>query len=479
MNILHDALEVQAGRVQRIHFIGIGGSGMSGIAEVLLNQGYRISGSDQSNSSSTIKHLSGLGAKIFCGHGAENVQDVDLVVVSSAIANDNPELVAAHAARIPVIPRAQMLAELMRPRFGIAIAGTHGKTTTTSLVTSLLAEGGLDPTFVIGGLLNSAGTNARLGASNYLVAEADESDASFLYLKPQITVVTNIDADHTWSYDGDFANIKKTFIEFLHHLPLSGLAVLCLDDPVIREVLPQVSRPMLTYGFSEDADIRARDFRQHETRTFFTACLPNNEEIEIALNLPGRHNVLNALAAIGIAIEVGVSKEAIQSALTNFQGIGRRFQIRGEYGVAEGQRALVIDDYGHHPREMAATVEAIRLAWPNRRLVMAFQPHRYTRTSALFEDFAQVLSEVDRLFLLEVYSAGESPIAGADSRTLCRAIRQRGRVDPIYVGRDEKLSDLLHGVLEDGDILILQGAGDIGAIAANLPVITDLCKVSS
>lgn len=468
MNLLNQSPNNE-GRVQHIHFVGIGGSGMSGIAEVLLNQGYAVSGSDKSDGT-TVKRLRELGAKIFPNHEANNVTDVDIVVASTAIEQDNPELVAAHAQRIPVIPRAQMLAELMRNRYGIAIAGTHGKTTTTSLVASVLAEGGLDPTFVIGGLLNSAGTNARLGTSHFLVAEADESDASFLYLKPQITVVTNVDADHLWSYDNDFNKVKRTFIEFLHHLPMNGLAVLCLDDPVIRELLPEVGRPMLTYGFSEDADVRASNFRQQGTQTFFTVHLPQQESFDITLNLPGKHNVLNALATIAIAKELKVSNAAILKALTNFQGIGRRFQMRGQYDFGTG-RALVIDDYGHHPREMSATMEAIRLAWPERRLVMAFQPHRYSRTNALFEDFSQVLSEVDQLFLLEIYSAGEHPIPGVDSKSLCRSIRQRGRVEPIYIGRDEKLTDYFANVLQDGDILLLQGAGDIGGIVASLPVI--------
>ena len=468
MSLLNEGIKDRTGRNQRIHFVGIGGSGMSGIAEVLINQGYAVSGSD-SCGGEVISRLRALGAQIFNKHEAEHVSHVDIVVTSTAITSDNPELVAAYAARIPVVPRAQMLAELMRTRYGIAIAGTHGKTTTTSLVTSVLAEGGFDPTFVIGGVLNSAGSNARLGASQYLVAEADESDASFLYLKPTITVVTNIDADHTWSYDGDFSKIKKTFLEFLHHLPLSGLAVLCIDDPIIRELLPQVARPMLTYGFSPDADIRAIDFEQKETRTYFTVQMPGTKRIKISLNLPGRHNVLNALAAIAVGKEVGVDEAALERTFANFQGIGRRFQIRGKYNFPTG-KALVIDDYGHHPREMLATMEAIHLAWPKRRLVMAFQPHRYTRTSILFEDFAQVLSEVDRLFLLEVYPAGEQPLPGVDSRALCRAIRQRGRVEPIYVSREEHLANLLPGVLQDDDILLLQGAGDIGAIAAMLPV---------
>jgi UDP-N-acetylmuramate--alanine ligase len=451
---------------QHIHFVGIGGSGMSGIAEVLLNSGYVISGSDTSHSAN-VQRLIALGAQVFLTHAAENLKDVDILVVSSAIAEDNPEVAAARLARIPVVPRAQMLAELMRTRDGIAIAGTHGKTTTTSLVTSLLSEGGLDPTFVIGGVLNSAGTNARLGASNYFVAEADESDASFLYLKPQMAVVTNIDADHTWFYSNNFENIRKTFVDFLHHLPLSGLAVLCADDPGVQSILDQVARPLKTYGFSADADVCARHFEQQGVRSYFTASFPNHPAIEIELNLPGQHNVLNALAAMTLALEIGVAPHAIQAALKGFQGIGRRFQIKGELGFGKG-RALLIDDYGHHPREMSATLEAIRLAWPTRRIVMAFQPHRYTRTLALFEDFAQVLSSVDKLVLLDIYAAGEALIPGADGRSLCHSIRQRGRVDPIFLPRGEPLADVLVDILADGDILLMQGAGDIGMMAAKL-----------
>lgn len=454
------------GRIKHIHFIGIGGAGMGGIAEVLLNEGYVISGSDRGESNMT-QRLKNLGATIFKGHAAEHVQTVDVVVVSTAIAQDNPEVVAAHEARIPVVPRALMLAELMRFRYGIAIAGTHGKTTTTSLVTSLLAEGGLDPTFVIGGLLNSAGSNARLGSGKYLVAEADESDASFLHLQPMISVVTNIDADHMSTYNGDFEQLKKTFKDFLLHLPFYGLAVLCLDDPVIKELIPDVGRPVMTYGFNEEADVRAINFKQMGTKNYFTVLRRDKAPLDVTLNLPGQHNVLNALATIAVATEVGVDDAAILRALENFSGVGRRFQICGEFETTNG-KVLMVDDYGHHPTEVAVTLKAIRAAWPERRLVMAFQPHRYSRTRDLFEDFAQVLSEVDVLLLLEVYSAGEAPIAGADSRSLCRNIRQRGKVDPIFIETKEDLPQTLQTMLQDGDVLLTQGAGDIGGISAYL-----------
>jgi UDP-N-acetylmuramate--alanine ligase len=390
-------------------------------------------------------------------------------VVSTAVSPSNPEVIAARARRVPVVPRAVMLAELMRLKQGIAIAGTHGKTTTTSLITSLLAEGGMDPTFVIGGRLNSAGANARLGAGRYLVAEADESDASFLFLQPMIAVVTNIDADHLPTYGGDFERLRETFVEFLHHLPFYGLAVLCADDPQVRAILPQLSRPVLSYGFTEDCDARASDLVQDGLRTRFLAHLPNlREPLPITLNLPGRHSVLNALAAIAVAHELGVSETAIRRALMNFQGIGRRFQLHGELSLPDGGRAAVMEDYGHHPREIQAVLEAVRGAWPERRLVLAFQPHRFTRTRDLFDDFAQVLSEVDALILLDVYPAGEKPIAGADGRSLSRAIRTRGKVDPVFVEQTADLPAALPGLLRDGDLLLLMGAGDIGAMAAQL-----------
>lgn len=455
-------------RIRHIHFVGIGGAGMSGIAEVLLNLGYSVSGSDLKASAVTAR-LVELGATVCQGHRAEHVAGCDVVVISSAVAEDNPEVVAARAMRVPVVPRAEMLAELMRFRYGIAVAGTHGKTTTTSLITSLLAEGGLDPTFVIGGRLNSAGANARLGGGRYLVAEADESDASFLFLQPMVAVVTNIDADHLSTYGGDFERLRETFIEFLHHLPFYGLAVLCTDDPQVRTILPRMSRPVLTYGTSEDCDARATDIVQEGLRTRFLAHLPNlRAPLPITLNLPGRHSVLNALAALAIAHELGISETAIRRALKNFQGIGRRFQQHGELTLPDGGRATVMDDYGHHPREVQAVLSALRGAWPERRLVLAFQPHRYSRTRDLFDDFALVLSEVDALLLLDVYPAGEKPIAGADGRSLSRAIRTRGKVEPVFVEFTADLPALLPDLLRDGDLLLLMGAGDIGAMAVQL-----------
>jgi UDP-N-acetylmuramate--alanine ligase len=457
------------GRVRQVHFIGIGGAGMSGIAEVLHNLGYQVSGSDMRESAAT-RRLAGLGIRISIGHAAAHVVDCDAVVVSTAIRAENPELVAARARRIPVVPRAEMLAELMRFRFGIGVAGTHGKTTTTSLIASLLAEGGLDPTFVIGGLLNSAASHAQLGAGHYLVAEADESDASFLYLQPSMAVVTNIDADHLSTYQGDFERLRQTFIEFLHHLPFYGLAVLCLDDPDVRGILPEVSRPVITYGLDATADVHATDVQQAGAQTHFRAHRREQaDSLSITLNLPGRHNVQNALAAIAVATELGVSDANIQRALADFQGIGRRFQIAGEIATAAGT-VMLIDDYGHHPRELAPTIAAARAGWPGRRLVVVFQPHRYTRTRDLFEDFVQVLSEVDVLVLCEVYAAGEAPIAGADGRALARGIRVRGQVDPVFVDDLGRLPDVLGDLLADGDLLLTLGAGDIGAAAQRLPV---------
>jgi UDP-N-acetylmuramate--alanine ligase len=456
-------------RIRRIHFVGIGGAGMSGIAEVLLNLGYEVSGSDIRESTVT-RRLQDKGARLMIGHVADNVKDCDVVVISSAVSADNPEVMAAREARIPVVPRAEMLAELMRFRFGIAVAGTHGKTTTTSLTASLLAEGGLDPTFVIGGLLNSAGTNARLGEGRYLVAEADESDASFLYLAPTMAVVTNIDADHMATYGGDFENLRQAFIEFLHHLPFYGLAVLCIDDPVVRELLPSVSKPVMTYGFeSEDADVYGFDLQQQGAHTHFRVRRKDHEgELAVTLNMPGAHNALNALAAIAVATELEVSDEDIQNGLAHFQGIGRRFQVYGELDTDAGS-VLLVDDYGHHPREVAATIEAARQAWPERRLVLAFQPHRYSRTRDLFDDFVMALSEVDVLLLLEVYPAGEQPQGGDDGRALCRAIRARGQLEPIFVETVEELPEILAGVLHDGDVLLTLGAGSIGAAAQQLP----------
>ncbi len=456
------------GRIRCAHFIGIGGAGMSGIAEVLLNLGYRVSGSDLRENAVT-RRLAQLGARIRIGHAADNVADCDVVVVSSAVAEGNPELAAARERRIPVVPRAEMLAELMRFRYGVAVAGTHGKTTTTSLVASLLAEGGLDPTFVIGGRLNSAASNARLGSGRYLVAEADESDASFLYLQPMLAVVTNIDADHLSTYGGDFQRLRQTFVEFLHHLPFYGLAVLCVDDPEVRSLLAEVTRPVTTYGIdAEDADVRATALRQQGMQMHFEVRRAGRPPLPVTLNLPGRHNVLNALAAIAVATELGVDDAAVQRGLEHFQGIGRRFQVNGEVTL-DGGSVLLVDDYGHHPREIAATLEAVRQGWPERRLVVAFQPHRYTRTLDLFEDFSAVLADSDALLVTEVYAAGEAPLPGADGRALCRAIRSRGHVDPVFVEDVERLPAALDGVLKAGDVLLTLGAGSIGAVAARLP----------
>ncbi len=455
-------------RIERVHFVGIGGAGMSGIAEVVLNLGYSVSGSDLSTNAATEKLLA-QGANVYIGHAAEQVDGVDVVVVSTAVAADNPEVVAAHKQRIPVVPRAEMLAELMRFRQGIAVAGTHGKTTTTSLVVSLLAEAGLDPTFVIGGRLNSAGAHARLGSGELLVAEADESDASFLFLKPVIAIVTNIDADHLSTYDGDFNNLKGAFNKFLHHLPFYGLAVLCVDDPVLRELLPKIGRPVITYGIEQEADVRAFNIRSEEQGySVIDLQLPDmDERLEVTINLPGRHNVLNALAAIAVAFELGVESAAIQSALKQFQGIGRRFQRYGSIQASAGKIEF-IDDYGHHPTEVLATIQAVRETWPERRLVLAFQPHRYSRTRDLFDDFASILSEVDVLCLCEVYAAGEEVISGADGRALSQAIRARGKVNPVFVKDVQKLATVLDNVLQDNDVLLTLGAGNIGAVAAGL-----------
>lgn len=464
--IEYSTQHAKMGRIKHIHFIGIGGAGMGGIAEVLLNQGYAVSGSDQAENAMT-ERLSHLGARIMIGHQAECVDGADVVVVSSAINEQNVEVMKARELRIPLVKRAEMLNELMRFRYGIAIAGTHGKTTTTSLIASLFAQGGLDPTFVIGGRLNSAGSNAHLGHSPYFIVEADESDASFLHLKPMVSVITNIDADHMATYQGDFSKLRKTFVEFLHHLPFYGLAVVCIDDPIVAQILPEIRRPLLTYGFSDEADVQAVEYQQNGFKNNFVARLKKQKlDIPITLNFPGRHNVLNALAAIAVAHEEGVSKEAIMDALLQFQGVGRRLQVYGEYATDKGQ-VMLIDDYGHHPREVAATLDAVRQAWPDRRLVMAYQPHRFTRTRDLFEDFSQVLSTVDVLLMLDVYSAGENPIEGADSRSLCRNIRAQGAVDPIYVGESKRLTQTLSNILQDGDILLTQGAGSIGTMAAD------------
>jgi len=453
-------------RVKRIHFVGIGGAGMGGIAEVLLNEGYQISGSDIGENQ-VVKRLTKFGADITIGHASENVNGASVIVVSTAINEDNPELIAAKSARIPVVRRAEMLAELMRFRHGIAIAGTHGKTTTTSLIASIFAQGQLDPTFVIGGLLNSAGTNARLGSSRYLVAEADESDASFLHLQPMVSVITNIDADHMETYQGDFEKLKDTYIEFLHNLPFYGLAVVCIDNPVVRELLPRISRQVITYGFSEDADIRAANYQQDGGVSYFTVEIDGQPPLDMSVNLPGQHNVLNALAGVAVAKDEGVNDEAICQALGEFAGIGRRFEQLGDLSTNDGNMVLV-DDYGHHPSEVKATILAMRTGWPDKRLVMVFQPHRYSRTRDLYEDFVEVLSQVDCLFLLDVYSAGEPPISSADSKSLARSIRQRGQVEPIYVSDVDMLPALLAAQLQDNDMVITQGAGNIGALARDL-----------
>lgn len=453
--------------IKHIHFVGIGGSGMSGIAEVLLNQGYVISGSDL-NVSVVTKRLQDLGIQVFIGHKASNVINADVVVVSTAVTEANPEVKAAHKYHIPVLRRAQMLGELMRLQQGIAIAGTHGKTTVTSLVASLLTEGGLDPTFVIGGLLNSAGTHAKLGNSRFFVAEADESDASFLYLQPKMAVVTNIDIDHMQTYKNDINCLHKTFLDFLHRLPLSGLAVVCIDDPIIRDILPKIARSLITYGFSDDADVQAIDFQQIGTQsTFKVKRKANQTELPVILNLPGKHNALNALAAMAIATECGVKDAAICQALTRFQGVGRRFQIYGKLNFNSKQVTL-IDDYGHHPLEISVTLQAIRDAWPKKRIVLAFQPHRYTRTQDLFDDFVATLSQADQLILLEIYPASEKPIPGVTSRSLLDAITTKSQLKPQLVENIENLPMALAGIVQDGDILLLQGAGSIGDMAAQL-----------
>jgi UDP-N-acetylmuramate--alanine ligase len=450
-------------RIRKIHFVGIGGAGMSGIAEVFHNLGYKVSGSDI-NEGSVVRHLRDIGIQVEIGHRAENISETHVVVVSTAIDASNPEIKAAQEQRIPVVRRAEMLAELMRFRQGIAVAGTHGKTTTTSLLTSVLVEGRLDPTYVIGGKLNSSGRHAELGASEYLVAEADESDASFLYLQPVMAIVTNIDQDHLSTYEGDFERLKQTFIEFLHHLPFYGLAVLCIDDDVVREILPHISRPVLTYGVAEDADVRISDIRAEGSKTYFNVTFPDQKQVSIKLNLAGLHNVLNSTAALAIGWELGVSGEQMQTALSGFAGIGRRFQITENLSVG-GKTIRHIDDYGHHPNEIRATIQAIRAAWPEQRLTVVFQPHRYTRTRDLFEDFAQVLSEVDQLVLLEIYAAGEKHIKDADGRALSRAIRSRGRIDPVFVEEIDQLDSVLADVVEENDIVVTLGAGSIGAFA--------------
>jgi UDP-N-acetylmuramate--alanine ligase len=454
-------------RIHTIHFVGIGGSGMSGIAEVLLNLDYAVQGSDLKASDAT-RRLEGLGATVAIGHRAGNVDGADVVVVSSAVDASNPEVARALERRVPVVKRAEMLGELMRFRYSVAVAGTHGKTTTTSLVASVLAEGGLDPTYVIGGRLKSAASNARLGAGQYLVAEADESDASFLHLQPVIAIVTNVDADHLGTHGGDFEKLKASFVEFLHNLPFYGLAVVCLDDANAAALIPQIARPFLSYGFDERADIRAVEVERRATRTNFKVLRPGAPPLPVTLNLPGRHNVLNALAAIAVATELEVEDAAIQRALANFQGIDRRLQWLGDLDTSAG-RVTLVDDYGHHPTEIAATVEAARQGWPGRRLVLAFQPHRYSRTRDLLDDFARVLADLDVLLVAEVYAAGEAPIPGADAKALCRAIRSRGGVEPVLVDRMEELPTALAAIVHDGDVVLCMGAGNVGAVAHELP----------
>ena len=455
-------------RINTIHFVGIGGSGMGGIAEVLINLGYAVQGSDLKDNAIT-RHLAKIGAKISIGHVAENIAGADVVVVSSAIARGNPEIDAAVQQRIPVVARAEMLGELMRFRYSIAVAGTHGKTTTTSLVASILAEGGEDPTFVIGGRLKSAGTNARLGAGRYLVAEADESDASFTHLQPLIAIVTNIDNDHMVTYGGDFELLKQSFVGFLHNLPFYGLAVLCLDDANLRSIVRAVGRPIVSYGLtSEDADVRAVNIRRNGLQTSFEVLRASGTPLNVTVNLPGTHNVLNSLAAIVVASEIGIEDAAIQRALANFQGIDRRLQHIADVETAAG-RVTIIDDYGHHPTEVAATLEALRQGYPGRRIVLAFQPHRYTRTHDLIDDFSKALSTADALLVTEVYAAGEVPIPGADGRAICRAVRGRGNVEPIFVDKVEGLAESLADVIQDGDVIVTMGAGHISAISHELP----------
>ena len=455
------------GRVRHVHFVGIGGAGMSGIAEVMHNLGYDVSGSDMKDSATT-RHLRELGVRVDIGHKAGQVNGSDVLVISGAIADDNSEVLAARSKRIPIIPRAEMLAELMRFRHGIAVAGTHGKTTTTSLIAGLLAEGGLDPTYVVGGRLISTGSHARLGTGRYLVAEADESDASFLHLQPVISVVTNIDADHLEAYAGDIHGLQAVFLEFLHHLPFYGLAVVCVDDPGVREILPKISKPLVTYALDGEADFAAHGLEASGLQMRFSVAHGGEREwLRVTLNLPGRHNVRNALAAIAVATELGVAREKIADALRQFQGIRRRCEVLGMLTL-DGKQVTVVDDYGHHPTEIAATLNAIRAGWPGRRVVAIFQPHRYTRTRDLFDEFCRELAMFDAVLILEVYPAGEQPIAGADSGALCKALQQRGRIAPIFLQQRGDVAAVLPGVVENGDILLVLGAGDIGTLGHEL-----------
>ncbi|MGQ0655473.1 MAG: UDP-N-acetylmuramate--L-alanine ligase [Betaproteobacteria bacterium] len=449
-------------KVRRVHFVGIGGAGMSGIAEVLVTLGYEVSGSDLSANAAT-RRLASLGATVASGHSPQNVEGADAVVISTAVGPDNAELAEARKRRIPVVPRALMLAELMRLKQGVAIAGTHGKTTTTSLVASVLAEGGFDPTFVIGGRLNAAGSNARLGAGDFIVVEADESDASFLHLQPVIAVVTNIDADHMDTYQQDFVRLKQAFVQFLQNLPFYGAAILCADDPVVREVLPLVPKPVITYGTGAGCSFRAEAIEPAGAGMRFRV-----RDLNVKLNLPGRHNVLNALAAIAVGHEVGVSEKAILKALAEFHGVGRRFQVYGDVKLEGGGSFTLVDDYGHHPAEMAATLEAARGAFPGRRLVLAFQPHRYTRTRDLFEDFVRVLSTADVLLLADVYAAGEPPIVAADGRSLARAVRVAGKIEPVFVEDVGQMPETIRRAVRDGDVVLTMGAGSIGNVAGQL-----------
>ena len=450
-------------KVKRIHFVGIGGAGMNGIAEVLRNEGYEISGSDIAESAVTA-HLRSRGIEVFIGHKESNVEGASVVVLSSAIKKNNPEWLRAVELRIPVVRRAEMLAELMRYRFGIAVAGTHGKTTTTSLISSIYAEAGRDPTFVIGGLLNSAGVNARLGSGRYLIAEADESDASFLHLQPMCSVVTNIEADHMDTYEGDFNKLKATFVEFLHNLPFYGVAVVCGDDPVIRSILPQIGRPTITYGSTPDCDLQVTDFKQEQSHSTFKVVKRDGSVLSVFLSLPGYHMALNATAAIAVALEDDIDEASILRALKSFEGVGRRFEQYGEFETGNG-KVMLVDDYGHHPSEVRATINAVRAGWPDRRLVMIFQPHRYTRTRDCFEDFIEVLNQVDELILMDVYPAGEDPIVGADGRALCRSIRLRGHVEPYFVPSPDQVPATLADIIRDGDIVLTQGAGNVGKMA--------------